>query len=64
MLSKRTVKSHRVKWAEAEREISISWNLPPPRPINLEFFPKHGEQTPSQPAPIFNPEEKPVERMG
>ena len=63
MLSKRTAKPHKVKWAEAEREIAISWNLPPSPPIGREFFPEHGKHTPSQPAPIRNLEEKQVDLL-
>ena len=58
MLSKRTAKPHSVKWVEAEREIAISWKIPPSPPFDREFFPEHVEHNPSQPAPIRNPKEK------
>ena len=38
MLSQQTTKSHKVKWAEAERELAIRGVFLPPHPVNHEYF--------------------------
>ena len=38
MLSQRKMKPHRVKWAEAERELVIRGVILPPYSVNEEYF--------------------------
>ena len=54
MLSKRTIKSHRVKWIEAERELATRGVLIPSHSISYEYFPIHNEQRLPQPDRVID----------
>ena len=43
MLNESTVKPHKVKWIEAERELAVRWIFIPDHSVVYGYFPIHNE---------------------
>ena len=59
MLSQPTTKSHRVKWAEAERELAIRGIFLPPLPVSREYFSTPNDSYVPQTTEDPGPQEEP-----
>ena len=59
MLSQPTTKPHRVKWAEAERELAIRGVFLPPPPVVREYFSTPNDSLVPQIAEEPDPQEVP-----
>ena len=58
MLKKRTVKPHRIKWIEAERELATRGVFPPSHSISYEYFPIDDEYRLPHPNKVLDPKKE------